>query len=94
MRLFSFWGTNKGANKLFLSEQTFLSRILFTFNEKVKLMGFAERYGHKPPRESLQLDSIDKKLRVKIWNLINQHFISVLKLRSSYSYSNYWEVCQ
>lgn len=57
-------------------------------------MGFAERYGHKPPRESLQLDSIDKKLRIKIWNLINRHFISVLELRSTDPYSNHWEICQ
>lgn len=57
-------------------------------------MGFAEKYGHKPPRESLQLDSIDKKLRIKIWNLIDLNFISELKLRSKNPYSNHWGICR
>ncbi|KAB5488908.1 AbiJ-NTD4 domain-containing protein [Flagellimonas hadalis] len=57
-------------------------------------MGFAERYGHKLPRESLQLDSIDKKLRIKIWNAIDRHFFSILKPGLYNRYSYYWEICQ
>lgn len=38
-------------------------------------MNFAERYGHINVRKTLQLDSIDNKLKIKIWNLIDSHII-------------------
>jgi hypothetical protein len=33
-------------------------------------MRFSERYGHKPVREAIQLDSIDEALKNGIWSLL------------------------
>ena len=33
-------------------------------------MKFSERYGHKPVRDAIQLDSIDEALKNGIWSLL------------------------
>ncbi|MEE1962000.1 hypothetical protein V1387_04830 [Allomuricauda taeanensis] len=57
-------------------------------------MGFSERYGHATPRESLQLNSIHEKLRIKIWNCIDLNFISTLNSRFKDYNSNHESICR
>lgn len=35
---------------------------------------FSQRYGYKPVREALQIDSMDSTLRNSLWNVINFHY--------------------
>lgn len=37
-------------------------------------MRFSERYGYKPIRDALQLESIDSELRTALWNVLLVHF--------------------
>jgi len=40
---------------------------------------FSERYGYKPVRSALQIESMDEELRNGIWNALDQHFWSTVK---------------
>ena len=37
-------------------------------------MKFSERYGYKPVKETLQIDSIDKELLNTLWNLLTEYY--------------------
>lgn len=37
-------------------------------------MRFSEKYGYRPIRESLQIESIDADLRTALWNSLNRYF--------------------
>ena len=38
------------------------------------MLNFSQRKGIKPPRASLQLDSMDPELRNSLWNLLDMHY--------------------
>ena len=51
-------------------------------------MRFSERYGYKPVRESIQIDSMDGPLRNALWNLLTLHVWNYAQ-RSTGMYSGY-----
>ncbi|BDW92739.1 hypothetical protein MACH07_15710 [Flagellimonas marinaquae] len=57
-------------------------------------MDFAHRYGYRKVRDALQLESIDDKLKIKLWNLIDRYFISNLNKRYHKSRSKVDAICK
>jgi hypothetical protein len=52
-------------------------------------MKFSERMGYSPVRDSLQIGSIDQRLRLKLWNAVFGDFFSCI--RGGLTYRKYWE---
>lgn len=42
-------------------------------------MGFSERYGYKPTKD-IQLEFIDKELRISLWNLLQNYFFKFIEV--------------
>lgn len=57
-------------------------------------MDFAHRYGYKKLRETLQLDTIDKTLKTKLWNLITRYFIYKFDSMEENYESDHWIACK
>lgn len=51
-------------------------------------MRFSERYGHKPIREVIQLDSIDEALKNGIWSLLNAFYWDKAQYSTSTGYGD------
>lgn len=50
-------------------------------------MSFSERYGYKPVREIIQIESMDEPLRIGIWNLLTLHVWEKFRGSPTFGYS-------
>ena len=50
---------------------------------------FSEKYGYSKTRDSFQIDSIDNKLKKRIWNKIREDIFEKITRERSSSYFTY-----